>query len=103
MPVYTVHAPVSDGADLAATDKFEFVRDGFHFWAVVAGLVWLAETCSFAASGLVGSLQVADDVATVAPMWSPTRVRVAVQFFTISSPGTIAVTGELGVPVSTPP
>ncbi len=42
MPVYTVHAPVSNGADLAATDKFAFVRDGFHFWAVVAGLVWLA-------------------------------------------------------------
>jgi hypothetical protein len=42
MPVYTVHAPVSDGADLAATDRFEFVRDGFHFWAVVAGLIWLA-------------------------------------------------------------
>ena len=32
MPVYTVHAPVANGADLAATDKFVFVRDGFHFW-----------------------------------------------------------------------
>ena len=42
MPVYTVHAPVTDGADLSATDKFAFVRDGFHFWAVVAGVVWLA-------------------------------------------------------------
>jgi hypothetical protein len=42
MPVYTVHAPVANGADLAATDKFVFVRDGFHFWAAVAGVVWLA-------------------------------------------------------------
>ena len=42
MPVYTVHAPVTNGADLTATDKFAFVRDGFHFWAAVAGLIWLA-------------------------------------------------------------
>jgi len=41
MPVYTVHAPVTNGADLAATDKFTFVRDGFHFWAAVAGVIWL--------------------------------------------------------------
>lgn len=46
MPVYTVHAPsdqnlgASTGA-VAATDKFVFVRDGFHFWAFVAGLIWL--------------------------------------------------------------
>jgi hypothetical protein len=42
MPVYTVHAPVADGADIAATDRFAFVRDGFHFWAVLLGPVWLA-------------------------------------------------------------
>ena len=41
MPVYTVHAPVNNGADLASTDKFTFVRDGFHFWAAVASPVWL--------------------------------------------------------------
>ncbi|MGH6708076.1 MAG: DUF2628 domain-containing protein [Bradyrhizobium sp.] len=41
MPVFTVHAPVDDAADLAATDKFTFVRDGFHFWAMVAGVLWL--------------------------------------------------------------
>jgi hypothetical protein len=37
MPVYTVHAPVTpdDGADVRATDRFAFVRDGFHFWAFV--------------------------------------------------------------------
>lgn len=42
MPVYTVHAPVAHGADLAVTDKFVFVRDGFHVWAAVAGALWLA-------------------------------------------------------------
>ena len=42
MPVYTVHAPVANGADLAATDKFTFVRDGFHFWAAAASVIWLA-------------------------------------------------------------
>jgi hypothetical protein len=42
MPVYTVHAPLTDGADFTATDKFAFVRDGFHFWAAVVGVVWLA-------------------------------------------------------------
>jgi hypothetical protein len=41
MPVYTVHAPVNHGADLAATDKFTFVRDGFHFWAALLSPVWL--------------------------------------------------------------
>ena len=42
MPVYTVHAPVANGAGLAAADKFTFVRDGFHFWASVASVIWLA-------------------------------------------------------------
>jgi hypothetical protein len=42
MPVYTVHAPVTSGADFPAADKFTFVRDGFHFWAAVAGVIWLA-------------------------------------------------------------
>ncbi|WP_166300143.1 DUF2628 domain-containing protein [Bradyrhizobium sp. 2S1] len=42
MPVYTVHAPVANGADLSAADKIVFVRDGFHFWAAVAGVIWLA-------------------------------------------------------------
>src|SRR2546430_9015309 len=41
MPVYTVHAPVANGAGLAATDRFVFVRDGFHFWAAVASVIWL--------------------------------------------------------------
>jgi hypothetical protein len=42
MPVYTVHAPIRAGADIRATDKFAFVRDGFHFWAFALGPVWLA-------------------------------------------------------------
>jgi hypothetical protein len=42
MPVYTVHAPMTNGADFAAADRFAFVRDGFHFWAAVLGVVWLA-------------------------------------------------------------
>ena len=37
MSVYTVHAPSPAGADLRATDKFVFVRDGFHFWAMLFG------------------------------------------------------------------
>src|SRR5262245_14734550 len=42
MPVYTVHAPVTNNVDLPTTDKFAFVRDGFHFWALVFGVFWLA-------------------------------------------------------------
>src|ERR1700734_2676356 len=42
MPVYTVHAPRSNNADLRATDRFAFVRDGFHVWAALLGVVWLA-------------------------------------------------------------
>ena len=42
MPVYTVHAPLTGGADLAAADRFTFVRDGFHFWAALLGGLWLA-------------------------------------------------------------
>jgi len=42
MPVYTVHAPTADNADIAATDRFAFVRDGFHFWAALLGPLWLA-------------------------------------------------------------
>jgi hypothetical protein len=41
MPVYTVHAPVANGVGIAATDRFAFVRDGFHFWAALLGPVWL--------------------------------------------------------------
>ena len=42
MPVYTVHAPVTSSTDMAAADRFAFVRDGFHFWAAVFGALWLA-------------------------------------------------------------
>jgi hypothetical protein len=42
MPIYTVHAPVLTNADIAAADRFAFVRDGFHFWAALVTPVWLA-------------------------------------------------------------
>src|SRR5665213_360784 len=42
MPVYTVHAPVTSSAGVAATDRFAFVRDGFHVWAALLGVLWLA-------------------------------------------------------------
>ncbi len=42
MPVYTVHAPSTGGSDFRVTDKFAFVRDGFHVWAMVFGPLWLA-------------------------------------------------------------
>ncbi|MDQ8732658.1 DUF2628 domain-containing protein [Bradyrhizobium sp. LHD-71] len=40
MPVYTVHAPSAPEA-LGDTDRFVFLRDGFHFWAMVFGPIWL--------------------------------------------------------------
>jgi Protein of unknown function (DUF2628) len=42
MPVYTVHAPSTNATDIRATEKFVFVRDGFHFWAALLGPLWLA-------------------------------------------------------------
>lgn len=43
MAVYTVHAPQGFGADIRTKpDEIVFVRDGFHVWAMVAGLFWLA-------------------------------------------------------------
>ncbi|HEV7599993.1 MAG TPA: DUF2628 domain-containing protein [Bradyrhizobium sp.] len=43
MPVYTVHAPLTDGTEArSAVDSFVFVRDGFHFWAFLLGPLWLA-------------------------------------------------------------
>jgi len=41
MPVYTVHAPIATKSGLRATERFAFVRDGFHFWAALLGPVWL--------------------------------------------------------------
>jgi hypothetical protein len=42
MPVYTVHAPATNDAGIRVTDRFAFVRDGFHVWAALLGVVWLA-------------------------------------------------------------
>ena len=44
MPVFTIHGPTANGADVRLTDKFVFVRDGFHFWAFVFGPFWLIWT-----------------------------------------------------------
>ena len=41
MPVFTVHAPVMNDVGIRATDRFTFVRDGFHVWAALLGAVWL--------------------------------------------------------------
>jgi hypothetical protein len=41
MPVYTVHAPAALRPEVAATDRFVFVRDGFYVWAFLAALVWM--------------------------------------------------------------
>ncbi|NVN85913.1 MAG: DUF2628 domain-containing protein [Rhodopseudomonas sp.] len=42
MPVYTVHAPPTvDQEPDNTSDRFVFVRDGFHGWAFLLGPVWL--------------------------------------------------------------
>lgn len=40
MPTYTVHAPPARTGD-SAPERFVFLRDGFHFWAFVAPVLWL--------------------------------------------------------------
>jgi hypothetical protein len=65
MPVYTVHAPVVSNADLRATDRFAFVRDGFHVWAAVFGVVWLAWHRLWLALGGWLILMIAIDVGMV--------------------------------------
>jgi hypothetical protein len=42
MPVYTVHEPPQRDEDtLAHSARFRFVRDGFHFWAMVLAPLWM--------------------------------------------------------------
>lgn len=42
MRVYTVHAPLANGLRARIpSDGFVFVRDGFHFWALIGGVFWL--------------------------------------------------------------
>src|SRR5262249_32789851 len=40
MAIYTVHAPASEQT-LPDPEHFVFVRDGFYFWAMVLGAVWM--------------------------------------------------------------
>lgn len=42
MPTYTVHAPPARANDASgAPERFQFVRDGFYFWAFVLTPLWL--------------------------------------------------------------
>jgi hypothetical protein len=44
MPVYTVHEPPrrdNDDDMIAHTARFQFVRDGFHFWAFLLAPLWM--------------------------------------------------------------
>src|ERR1700730_12430621 len=44
MPVYTVHEPprrASDEDVVAHTARFQFVRDGFHFWGFLLAPLWM--------------------------------------------------------------
>ena len=42
MPVYTVHEPPRRDDELVAhTARFQFVRDGFHFWAFLLAPLWM--------------------------------------------------------------
>ncbi len=43
MSVYTVHEPPLKAGEAGANpERFAFVRDGFHFWAMVFGPFWMA-------------------------------------------------------------
>src|ERR1051325_6677580 len=44
MPVYTFHEPPRRDRDddlIAHTARFQFVRDGFHFWAFLLAPFWM--------------------------------------------------------------
>jgi hypothetical protein len=41
MSVYTVHEPPQRESASVNPDRFVFVRDGFYFWAMIFGPIWL--------------------------------------------------------------
>ena len=41
MAVYTVHQPPQRGAATPDPERFVFVRDGFSFWALLLGPIWM--------------------------------------------------------------
>ena len=42
MTIYTVHAPPPKADDIALDpERFEFIRDGFGFWAFVFAPLWM--------------------------------------------------------------
>lgn len=62
MTVYTVHAPVDAASETGvseSTEKFVFVRDGFHFWALVFGPFWLLWNRLWLAFGLYAVVAIA--------------------------------------------
>ena len=81
MPVYTVHAPVANNMDFRATDRFAFVRDGFHFWAAVFGVVWAV----LVAYGTIRVIQAAN--------WT---IRAARRYLCEEEPPAAAVTDAAG-------
>jgi hypothetical protein len=42
MPTYTVHAPLPRADEMESNpERFQFVRDGFYFWAFLLAPLWL--------------------------------------------------------------
>jgi hypothetical protein len=77
MPVYTVHAPPNDAQASTATDRFVFVRDGFHVWALLAGVFWLAyHRLWLALIGCLGLIIVASAALSLLQAGSGTRMLV---------------------------
>jgi hypothetical protein len=55
MTVFTVHAPVDRASEKGVsekTEKFVFIRDGFHFWAFIFGPFWFLWNRLWLAFGL---------------------------------------------------
>jgi hypothetical protein len=79
MPVYTVHAPLSGRDGSAAADRFVFVRDGFHLWAAVFGVLWfLVHRLWLAAAACLAVVTLAVLGAAMLPVSNDVRTIVVV-------------------------
>ncbi len=79
MPVFTVHAPLSGPDGRAAADRFVFVRDGFHLWAAVFGVLWfLVHRLWLAALGCLAVLMLAGIAMAMLPVGNDVRTLVVV-------------------------
>lgn len=79
MTVYTVHAPVDPASETGVSDRterFVFIRDGFHFWALVFGPFWLLWNRLWLAFGLYVVVAVA-----LAVTLSSLRIGADARFF----------------------